>query len=136
MPLRIADLAANRRTFTLSMEGGSLQVTYRPYEMTPAMESEFSRMADEARANLEDEGAGADTVATDTGISKLFNQFCTIVDSWDLVGPLTDPTSGTVVVEEDKPIPIKPEYLRYCSNLFLVNVLNGIVDDSRPKARR
>jgi hypothetical protein len=69
-------------------------------------------------------------------MTRLISQFCTIVDSWDLVGPLTDPTTGNVIVPEDEQVAVIPENLRYVSSFFLVNVLNGIGKDVRPKAMR
>ncbi len=134
MPISIADLATNRRTFTLTTEVGSVRVTYRPYEMTPAREAELARLGDSALEEYEDEGQN--TSETEAGLTKLIAQFCTIVEAWDLVGPLSDPTTGETIVEAGAPIPVTPKVMRYVSSYFMVQVLNALAEDARPKKTR
>ena len=134
MPVSIAELASNRRTFTLNTEAGAVRVTYKPYEMTPAREAELSRLADAALEEYEDEGD--DTSKTEAGLTKLIAQFCIIVEAWDLVGPLSDPTTGRMIVEAGEPIPVNHETMRYVSSYFMVQVLNALAEDARPKKTR
>jgi len=134
MPISIADLATNRRTFTLHTEVGDVRVTYKPYEMTPAREAELTRLSDSTLSDYEDEGK--DTAETEAGLTKLIAQFCTIVEAWDLVGPLSDGTTGDVIVEAGEPIPVNTKTLRYVSSYFMVQVLNALAEDARPKKTR
>lgn len=136
MPISIADLATNRRTFTLDTEAGPVRVTYRPYEMTPAREAELARLADSVQEDMEDAGEGADTAQTESGLTKLIAQFCTVIEAWDLVGPLTDRETRETIVEAGEPIPINDRTMRYVSSYFMVQVLNGVSADIRPKKER
>lgn len=134
MPISIADLATNRRSFTLETDMGGLRVTYRPYEMTPAREAELARLGDETLEEYEDEGKN--TAETEAGLTKLIAQFCTVVEAWDLVGPLSDRSTGEIIVEAGEPIPVNEKTMRYVSSYFMVQVLNGISEDVRPKKTR
>lgn len=134
MPVSIADLGRNRRTFTFPTDYGDVRITYRPYQMTPAREAEISRLA----AGNRDDDDNPDVQDTEQGLSKVIAQFCEVVDSWDLVGPLSTKPDGTgrIIVEEGNPIPIDPDTLRYVSSYFMVSVLNAIAKDARPKKTR
>jgi hypothetical protein len=134
MPISIGDLAAGRRTFTLDTDFGGVRVTYRPYEMTPAREAELARLGDSTLEDYEDEGRN--TAETEAGLTKLIAQFCTVVEAWDLVGPLSDRTTGEVIVEAGEPVPVNERTMRYVSSYFMVQVLNGIAADARPKKTR
>lgn len=136
MPVSIADLGRGRRTFTLDTEWGGIRITYRPYEMTPAREAELARLGDSAKAEYLDEGEGETTAETEAGLLKLIEQFCTIIEAWDLVGPLSNRATGEQIVAEGEPVPVNPETMRYVSSYFMVQVLNGVRDDIRPKAAR
>ena len=136
MPISIADLASGRRTFTLDTDIGGVRVTYRPYEMTPAREAELARLGDQTLEDMQDAGEGENTSQTEAGLKKLISQFCTVVEAWDLVGPLTDRTTGTVIVEAGEPIPVNETTMRYVSSYFMVQVLNGVAADARPKKTR
>jgi hypothetical protein len=134
MPVSIADLSSGRRTFTLDTSAGGVRITYRPYEMTPAREVELSRLGDSTLEEYSDEGDN--TAQTEAGLTRLIAQFCTIVEAWDMIGPLTNRETGAVIVESGEVIPVSPEALRYCSSFFLVQVLNGVSSDARPKGKR
>src|SRR5687768_11372404 len=109
MPISIADLATGRRTFTLETEFGGVRITYKPYEMTPAREAELARLGDTVQEDMEDAGEGADTSRTESGLTKLIAQFCTIVDAWDMVGPLKSRETGEIIVAEGDVVPVTPD---------------------------
>lgn len=136
MPISIADLASGRRTFTLDTEFGAVRVTYRPYEMTPAREAELARLGDHTLEDMSDAGEGENTAQTEAGLTKLISQFCTIVEAWDLVGPLSNRSTGEIIVEAGEVVPVNEKTLRFVSSYFMVQVLNGIMEDSRPKKTR
>ena len=104
--------------------------------MTPAREAELARLGDDVEADLREEGEGETTAQTEAGLRKLIEQFCTIVEAWDLVGPLSNRATGELIVAEDEPVPVNLETMRYVSSYFMVQVLNGIRDDIRPKKAR
>lgn len=137
--ISIADFARQKRTFTYESEVGAFQVTYRPYQMTPAREAEIARIAAEARDFDEND----DVQNTDQGLMKIVTQFCEVVEAIGIVGPLhekvnpiTGAGEGRVIVEAGKPIPIEPEVVKYFSSVFIVNILQAIGKDSRPKSRK
>lgn len=139
MPISIGELARARRTFSYPTEFGDVQVTYRPYQMTPARESEIARLAAE---HAEDE-TDKDVKDTEQGLMKIVTQFCEVVDSTDMIGPLhkkTDPHTGAGIGEalvlSGEPIPIEEQYVRYFSSAFLVNILVAVAKDARPKKTR
>lgn len=134
MPISLEDLGNTRRSFTLETEAGPVRLTYRPYEMTPAREAAIARIADETTEDLEAEGE--EISKTEGGWAKLIGQFCTVVEAWDLVGPLTNPSNGELVVKKGEPIPVNPENMRYVSSYFMIKVLQGVADDVRPKKTR
>lgn len=130
MPVSIADLGNNRRTFSFTTDYGPVRVTYRPYQMTPAREAEIARMAADDREQEESPEVGQ----TESGLTKIIAQFCEVVEVWDLVGPLsTKATGGEIIIPEGETVPINPSVLRYVSSYFLVQVLNGVAKDARPK---
>lgn len=135
MPVSIADLGATRRTFTMETEAGAIQVTYRPYEMTPAREAAISRLASAQTEELS-EDEGEDVGNTEGGLTKIIEQFCTVVEAWTLVGPLTNRETGKEIVKAGEPIPVNPSTMRYVSSYFMVRVLNAVADDIRPKKTR
>lgn len=134
MPVSIADLGRNRRTFNFPTDYGDVRVTYRPYQMTPAREAEIARLGAASR----DEDDNTDVQNTEQGLTKIIAQFTEVVEAWDLVGPLSTKPDGTgkVIVPEGEPIPIDNDILRYVSSYFMVSVLNAIAKDARPKKTR
>jgi hypothetical protein len=134
MPVSIADLGRNRRTFEMPTDYGPVRVTYRPYQMTPAREAEIARMASDARDTDDDK----DVQDTEQGLTKIIAQFVEVVEAWDLVGPLsTKPDGkGETIIEAGEPIPVTKENLQYVSSYFMVTVLNAVAKDARPKAKR
>lgn len=134
MPVSIADLGRNRRTFNMPTDYGDVRITYRPYQMTPAREAEIARLGADAR----DEDDNTDVQNTEQGLTKVITQFTEVVEAWDLIGPLsTKPNGeGTIIIPEGEPIPITPEVLKYVSSYFMVSVLNAIAKDARPKKGR
>lgn len=136
MPISIGDFARARRTFTHETELGPVQITYRPYQMTPARESDIARIA----AASVDADDNKDVQETEQGLTKIVRQFCEIVEATDMVGPLhkkLDPRTGKGIGEPivgvGEPLPIEPEIVRYFSNTFIVAALVAIAKDSRPK---
>lgn len=134
MPVSIADLGRNRRTFHFPTDYGDVRVTYRPYQMTPAREAEIARLGAASR----DEDENTDVQNTEQGLTKIIAQFTEVVEAWDLVGPLSTKADGTgkVIVPDGEPVPIDPDILRYVSSYFMVSVLNGVAKDARPKKTR
>lgn len=139
MPISMGDFAAARRTFTYETEIGGVQVTYRPYAMTPARESQIARIA-AAEADPED---AKDVQETDQGLTKIVTQFCEIVEAIDMVGPVyrrLDPRTGRgigdPVIPAGESVPIEPEVVRFFSNTFIVGVLVAVSKDARPKTRK
>lgn len=138
MPISIADLARDRRSFNMDTSFGPVRITYRPYQMTPAREAEIERIASES---VEDEDDN-EVRESERGINKLISQFCEVVESTDLVGPLharIDPDGvgiGEPVVAAGEPIPITPAYVKYFSSAFIVQMLQAVAQDVRPKKRR
>lgn len=136
MPISIADLASGRRTFTLDTEFGGVRITYRPYEMTPAREAELARLGDDVLEDMQEAGEGENTAQTEAGLTKLISQFCTVVEAWDMVGPLSNRKTGETIVEAGEVVPVNEDTMRYVSSYFMVQVLNGIAADARPKKTR
>lgn len=134
MPVSIADLARNRRTFEMPTDYGPVRVTYRPYQMTPAREAEIARIAADEREGEEDK----DVQDTEAGLTKIIAQFVEVVEAWDLIGPLSTKAdgSGKVIIEAGEPIPIDVATLHYISSYFMVSVLNAVAKDARPKRAR
>jgi hypothetical protein len=134
MPVSIADLGRNRRTFDFHTDYGEVRVTYRPYQMTPAREAEIARLA----ANERDEDENPDVQDTEQGLTKIIAQFCEVVEAWDLTGPLHSKPNGQgkLLVEPGEPVPVDPDILQYVSSYFMVSVLNSIAKDARPKKGR
>lgn len=138
MTISIADFVRQRRTFQYESEMGSIDVTYRPYQMTPAREAEIARMSAE---HAEDE-TDQDVKNTEQGLMKTVLQFCEVVDALGMRGPVhegynykTGQPIGKELVAPGEEIPIEPEIIKYFSSSFLVGVLTAIVKDARPKKR-
>ena len=130
MPVSIADLSRDRRTFEFNTDFGPVKIQYRPYAMTPAREADIARIG----ANAANDELDEDVSKTEQGLTKIVYQFCEVVEAWDLVGPLTDRTTGKIIIPEGERIEIKPENVRHVASAFLIQVLTAIAKDSRPKA--
>lgn len=137
--LSIADLIRQRRSFDFDSELGSITVTYRPYQMTPAREAEIARISAEAA----DDDDNQDVQETEQGITKIVQQFCEVVESIGLMGPLHegyDAANGAPIgkelVPEGMPVPVKPEIVKHFSSAFIVDILVAVGRDARPKGKR
>lgn len=137
--ISIADFARQKRTFTYKSELGDMQVTYRPYQMTPAREAEITRIAADAMNVDED----TDVQETDKGLSKIVQNFCEVVEAIGIVGPLHERTNprtgageGRLIVKAGEPVPIETEVVKYFSSVFIINILEAVGKDSRPKSNK
>lgn len=137
--ISISDFVRQKRTFTYSSELGDIDITYRPYQMTPAREAEIARIAAESMEVDDD----ADVQETEKGLTKIVNQFCEVIEAIGIVGPLHERTNpitgageGKLIVPAGEPIPITPDVVRYFSSVFIIAVLQAVGNDSRPKSNR
>ena len=101
--MRLSDLAKDRRTVTVTVNGGTVSVTYRPGGITPQSEDALRELIAEQRA-------GASLVAMLSGI----------LVEWDLQD------------DEGQPYPMDAESLRRLPTVFLSAIAEGISADLRP----
>lgn len=126
MGVRFSDLTNERKTVAVPTRAGTIEVTYRPNELTPAREEQLADLLTNAKV----QSLGVLSVFTD------------IVVSWDLTGELYSKTDvdedghPVLLVERDVIIPILPENLYHVSTNILVKMFTAIQDDMNddPKA--
>ena len=105
--MSFADLVERKRTFAVKFPTGSLEVTYQPNALTPAIG--------------EDAVSAADLLAE-------------IMTGWDLVGPFADGTD--MAIKAGEPVPITTEHLEHMPGPYLGHILNSIIEDANPDPKR
>lgn len=118
MPIRLVDLAKERRELTIHTPLGPLNIVYRPNARTPADIAKYRGITDDAEKTK----AMLDVIAD-------------VVCDWDLLGPVYHRESGEQLVEEDAPIPIKPEILQFVSDDLLLAIMREVEKDKTPKEK-
>lgn len=142
MPVSMADLGRDRRAFVMPTSVGDIRITYRPYQMTPAREAEIERISAELNGSGEEDGEDEASAVANRAMMKLTTQFCEVVESTDMVGPLHTSVSvdgiptGEELIPAGEPIPVKPEYVKYWSSFFIIQILEAVGNDIRPKKKR
>lgn len=116
MPIRLSELAKDRRDTTIGTPLGPLKVTYRPNALTSVDAAELAA----ARG--------------DESFRVLLRQMEQLIVEWDLVGPIFQKGTDKVVVEADQPIPIKAEVLQYVPYGVLNDIFVAIQNDKNPKS--
>lgn len=107
MPITLERLAAGTpRTVAVSYEGETVNITYKPGRITPAVEA---RLNQAALDNRPAEGLAA--------------ELASIITTWDI----TD--------EKGKPEPVTEGLLRDLPTRFLVACVQAVGDDIRPNAQ-
>lgn len=117
MPVRLADYVNERAELFYQTPQGEVRITYRPNKRT---------LQDEARMAS---AQGADA------FREIIISIENLVVEWDFVGPLYDPDTGTCVVEEDQPVPVKRDVLQFMSTKLLSSILQAIMEDMRPNSQ-
>lgn len=118
MPVRVSDLAKERRDLTVDIGLlGQVKLTYRPNVRTPA-----------------DEAALANSKGEDVYREILLGMEQMIVD-WDITGPVFNKVDGAVLVEEDVPVPVQKEILQHISSTLMSDIFQAILEDMRPKSK-
>lgn len=117
MPIRLSDLANERRDTTITTPLGPLAVTYRPNALTPA---------DSARLS---------SVQGEEWVKQLLAMLEEYIVAWDLVGPVKNKVTGEAVVPADEPIPLKKEILQHVSSDLLGEIFRAVQSDRDPKPK-
>lgn len=104
MPISVAELLNERRTFTLPVGEDELTVTYNPQAYTPKAESEMQKFVGEGKPG--------------TGLAQTL---ANVLLEWDLL-------------EDGDPLPCDFETMTNLPTRFLVEVSNGIGNDIRVTA--
>lgn len=115
MPIRISDLARERREIRVPTNHGDLRVVYNPNAVTAS---------DQARL-LAAEGTEA--------FRELLGQIEKTIVFMDLVGPLYD-DAGQEIVPDGEPIPVEGYFLQFLPQMQLAAIYQAVLEDSRPKA--
>lgn len=118
MPVRISELARERREIQLETSGGILHVVYRPNVRTPA---------DEARLAA---------CKGDDIYREILESMKKMIVQWDLTGPVYDPETEDVLVEEDMEIPIEPAILQFLPSSQMTGIFQTIMEDMRPNTTK
>ena len=101
--MKLAQLLAKERTLDIDIDGDTLNVTYRPSDLTPELE-------DRMQASFETNRPGG----------ALAKYLSGLLIGWDLEG-------------EDGVIPLTPEGLAILPIEFLNTVAQAVIEDSNPK---
>lgn len=164
MPVSFADFHKQARVLTIESEIGPVRWSYRPYRMTLAREAEIQRLSletqqkadallkltnlyaeaaakgdDNASAKIE-ETAGKLSALLAEAQEALVAQFCELVATTDMVGPLhaeIDPITmegiGDPIVPAGETVPITLETVRCFSTRYIKEIMQAIALDARPK---
>ena len=116
MPIRLADLANQRRETVIKTDLGNIKVTYRPNALTP---SDAARLAN---------------AKGDEWVRVLLTQMEDLIVDWDIVGPVYNKTTGEAVVATDEPVPVKKEVLQHVSSDLLGEMFQAVQNDRNPKS--
>lgn len=106
MPISLADLTTATRLVAVEYDGQTVNVTYYPGRLTPAVEARLNQ------ANADNRPAG--------GVA---DELARIVAGWD------------VLDEKGKPAPVTADLLRDLPTRFLLALVSAIGADARPNAR-
>jgi hypothetical protein len=118
MPVRVADLAKERREVLVNTPLGQVRVSYRPNVRTPADEARM------AQATGED------------AYREMLESMQKLVVDWELVGPVYDAEDGSIIIAEDEPVPTKPEVLQHISSTLLSMIFQEMLEDMRPNSQK
>lgn len=118
MPIRVADLAKERKEIIAATSLGGVLVVYRPNVRTPADEARMIGLTGEE------------------AYREMLQSMKKLIASWELVGPVYDAIDGSVVVEEDAPVPIEPEVLQHMPSSLLTLIYQDIIEDMRPNSQK
>lgn len=105
--MKLSQLRANVRRIVVDYYGDTVDIAYRPAEMTPETEDAL-REAREANR------------VTDALVGLITRA----VIEWDVIG------------DDDKPLPITPENVRPLPSAFLLHLMAAIQEDMVPNAMR
>lgn len=133
MPISLVELQANRATIAVETPLGPVDVTYRTHVMTPVKEMELAQILADQESD-EDEGEDDQTriARLVARVETMIGQFCVIVSSVGLTGPMFD-DAGNEVVADGQLIPIKPEYVRHFPSELITDALAAIRQQSETK---
>lgn len=112
MTLSLADLAQTEVELTVETSAGPLAIRYRPNALTPRLEAELSRRADDP----------------ETATAALLRTFCAVVAWMDVVGPLAD-SEGFPVVAAGDALPMEPQYIGLLPSRLLAQVFAAVQED-------
>lgn len=118
MPIRVADLAKERKDIITATSLGGVHVTYRPNVRTPADEARMIGMTGE------------------DAYREMLESMKKLIAAWDLVGPVYDAFDGSVVVPEDEEVPIEPVVMQHISSSILTAIYQDILEDMRPNSQK
>jgi hypothetical protein len=116
VPIRLSDLANDRRDTTISTPLGPIAVTYKPNALTPADAAELAG------------STGAESFRV------LLKQMEKLIVKWDITGPVYATGTDEVVVEADIVVPIEAKVLQHISSDLLGELFQAIQKDKNPKS--
>lgn len=103
MPIKLADLTKATRTVVADYDGLTVNITYAPGKLTPAVEARLN----DANENNRPASGVADELAN-------------IITGWDILG------------DDGEPVPITAELLHEFPTRFLLACVQAIGSDARP----
>jgi hypothetical protein len=116
MPVRMSDLAKERREIQYHTAHGPINVVYRPNVRTPA---------DEARLA---------SCKGDDVYREILQSLEKLIAEWDVVGPVYEQGTETVLVEEDVVVPVKKEILANLPSAVMNGIFRAVIEDSNPNS--
>lgn len=105
MPISLNHIKNDKRSIAIDYNGDTLNLTYKPSELTPAIEAEIREEALEGRND------------------RLIETVCKMVIQWDLLD------------EAGEPLPLEPEIVRDLPSAFLYAIQQGCREDMIPKSK-
>lgn len=111
MAMKLSEVKAMTKVVTVEFMGGTVDVSYRPAAMTPAILEEVLAMAKTAETEAED-------------MSMIGSMLEPVLDWWDMLD------------DKGKRIGTTTEDIRQMPLPFLVKVLSDVQEDMRPPASK
>lgn len=128
MGITFADLVEKTRTFEITLDKGSLEVTYDPSALSPAKISRLNKQLREV-ANSEDED-------NDENLFAVAKMFCSVVKGWSLVGPFGEDDNGKPLVAVGEPVPVEPDFVAWLPSPIISHIIEKVGEDAAPKAKK
>ena len=140
MPISIADVVGERRQLKVRFNFGTLELLYKPNEMTPADEDLiFGEGSTEGDVVDMSEDGTIDLTGDDQAERRrqfaMLRVLVRMVERWDVTGPLyrrqPDGTIDTnaVVVEAGLPVPLEIDILKNIPSKFIGDVFRAMYQD-------